>query len=192
MAGPIFFDSQWVTIANTALLWIGAETISSMDDGSPGANFCAQLMPQAVKTVYSSYLWTQALRKTELAPMINTPSHFYKYQFALPQDFALLKSVESEGQYAVERRRILSDSKKLYITYVAIPSHPKDMSPALEDLVTRQLAYLLSTPMLKNSEISNRLSKEYMQSYALAVSQNSTGTYQEEVQLEPRWYDENR
>ncbi len=192
MADSIITDVQWVTVANSALLWIGADTINNLDEGSPGALFCSQMLPLAIKTVYSSYPWKQALKRVQLPPMVNNPHYGYAHQFALPSDFALIHEVKTEGEYSIERHRILSNSTSVFITYVALPSQPREMSPMLETLVTRQLAYLISTPMLKNSEVTNRLSNEYMQNYALAITQDSLGSYQEPIELEDTWYDQNR
>lgn len=86
--------------------------------------------------------------------------------------------------------RILSDSTAMSISYVAIPSTPSEMAPILRDLVVRQLSYLISIPMLKNDTISNRLSQEYMQAYAMAVQKDSIALDEEDTSI--GWYDDNR
>ena len=68
MASPLSYDAQWVTLANRALLRIGSEQISSLDDGSQKANYCLQLLPQAVETVYSSYHWRIASKAHTAGP----------------------------------------------------------------------------------------------------------------------------
>jgi len=186
----ITFDAQWVTIANRALLRIGSDQISSLDDGSVGANFCTQLLPQALETCYSSYHWRSAAKRADLAPLASTPAYGFAYQYVLPKDFALIRSVSCDGAYEIEGLRILSDAISMSISYVAIPSAPSDMAIILRDLVVRQLAYLISIPMLKNDTISSRLSQEYMQAYAMAVQKDSIALDEEDTSI--GWYDENR
>lgn len=186
----ITFDAQWVTIANRALLRIGSDQISSLDDGSVGANFCSQLLPQALETCYSSYHWRSAAKRAQLVPLAIAPAYGFAYQYILPRDFALIRTVQCDGAYEIEGMRILSDSTAMSISYVAIPSTPSEMAPILRDLVVRQLSYLISIPMLKNDTISNRLSQEYMQAYAMAVQKDSIALDEEDTSI--GWYDDNR
>ena len=48
----ISYDVQWVDIVNRALTRVGLTQISNLDEGSSGANYGSQLLPQAIETVY--------------------------------------------------------------------------------------------------------------------------------------------
>lgn len=189
MAGPSY-DPQWVALANRALLRIGSEQIAALDDGTSAANYCTTLLPQAIETVYTAYPWRIASKRVQLAPLATAPTHGYAYQFALPGDFATLKSVECDGRYAISDRSILTDSAEVYISYLALPSSGSEMAVMLRDLVVRQLAYLISMPMLSNEGTSNRLLQEYSQAYALAITKEGIGQYREDEIHD--WYDQNR
>lgn len=190
MASPLSYDAQWVTLANRALLRIGSEQISSLDDGSQKANYCLQLIPQAVETVYSSYHWRIASRRVQLVPLADPPAYGYAYQFALPADFAQLRNVECASPYSISNKRILTDATEVYVSYLALPSVPTDMPVVIRDLVVRQLAYLISMPILRNDGASNRLLQEYQQAYGLAVTKDGIAQYQDDETHS--WYDENR
>lgn len=189
MAGPSY-DPQWVSLANRALLRIGSEQIASLDDGTSAANYCTTLLPQAIETVYTSYPWRIASKRVQLAPLATAPTYGYAYQYALPSDFASLKSVECIGHYAISDRSILTDSEEVYVSYLALPASGSDMAVILRDLVVRQLAYLISMPMLNNEGTSNRLLQEYNQAYALAVTKEGIGQYRNDESHD--WYDQNR
>lgn len=186
----ITYDAQWVTIANRALLRIGSDQISSLDNGTSGANFCTQLLPQAIETCYTSYHWRSATKRADLAPLAKSPAYGFAYQFSLPQDFALIKSVECDQPYEIEGLRILSNATEMRITYIALPLLPTDIAPIMRDMVVRQLAYLISIPMLKNDTISNRLAQEFMQAYGMAVQKDSIANSEADTSV--GWYDENR
>lgn len=190
MATTLSFDVQWVTIANRALLSIGSDEISSLGDGSYEAGFCTQLLPQALDTCYSVYHWRSGLKRAQLPPLAEAPAYGFSYQFELPADFARLKAVECDGEYEMEGRVILTDSTYCNVSYTAIPSNPSFMTPDLRDLVVKQLAYLLSVPILKNDAISNRLMDEYTKALSLMISQDKVTHYQEDT-VSP-WYDESR
>ncbi|MEA4865353.1 MAG: hypothetical protein VB088_08145 [Sphaerochaeta sp.] len=190
MASPLSYDAQWVTLANRALLRIGSEQISTLDEGVPRANYCSQLLPQAIETVYSSYHWRTASKRVQLAPLADAPAYGYAYQFALPSDCALIRSVECDGSYSISDNKILTDSVAVYVSYLALPANPSDMPVVVRDLVVRQLAYLISMPILRNDGASNRLLQEYYQAYAQAVAKDGIAQYQDDE--DHPWYDENR
>ena len=190
------FDAQWVTIANRALLRIGYEAIASLDDGSTAANYCTQLLPQAIDTVMSVYPWRDCLKRAQLAPLAQAPSFGFDYQFVLPEDFARLKSVTAldddgeECEWSLEGDKVLSDATSVSILYASLPSSPDSLSPATRDLFVRQLAYLVSIPLIKNDTISNRLLQEYQQALSLAINQDNVSHYEEDTAID--WFDESR
>jgi hypothetical protein len=190
------FDAQWVTIANRALLRIGYEAIASLDDGSTASNYCTQLLPQAIDTVMSVYPWRDCLNRAQLAPLAQAPSFGFDYQFVLPEDFARLKSVTAldddgeECEWSLEGDKVLSDATSVSILYASLPSSPDSLSPATRDLFVRQLAYLVSIPLIKNDTISNRLLQEYQQALSLAINQDNVSHYEEDTAID--WFDESR
>ncbi|NCC66541.1 MAG: hypothetical protein EOM15_18055 [Spirochaetia bacterium] len=190
MSSLFSYNAQWVDLANRALLRIGSEQISSLDEGVPRANYCYQLLPQAIETVYSSYHWRSAAKRVGLAPLADAPAYGYAYQFALPADCALIRSVECEGPYSISNQKILTDATSVFLSYLALPATPTDMPVVVRDLVVRQLAYLISMPILHNDGVSNRLLQEYYQAYAQAVTKDGIAQYQEEEEND--WYDSKR
>jgi hypothetical protein len=190
------FDAQWVTIANRALLRIGYEAIASLDDGSTASNYCTQLLPQAIDAVMSVYPWRDCLNRAQLAPLAQAPSFGFDYQFVLPEDFARLKSVTAldddgeECEWSLEGDKVLSDATSVSILYASLPSSPDSLSPATRDLFVRQLAYLVSIPLIKNDTISNRLLQEYQQALSLAINQDNVSHYEEDTAID--WFDESR
>ena len=184
------FDAQWLTIANRALLRIGARAISSLDDGSTQANYCTQLLPQAIDSVFSVYPWRDSLKRVQLAPLATDPAYGFAYQFALPTDFARLKSVDIAGEWALEGQLILTDEEAVNIVYSAHPRTPEMAGSTTRDLVVKQLAYLISIPLIKNDNISSRLLAEFNQSLSLAMNQDNVVHHEEDTKVE--WFDESR
>lgn len=180
MNQSISYDAQWVTIANRALIRIGAEPISALDDGTSGANFSTQLLPQSVETVYSAYHWRVASKRAQLSPLTTSPAYGYTYEFALPVDFAQVREVECASPYAVSDNKIITDAIEVYISYLPLPSAPTDMPIVLRDLVVRQLAYLLSIPILRSEGTTTRLLQEYQQAFGVAVTLDNTAQYRDD------------
>lgn len=192
----VSFDAQWVTIANRALLRIGSKAIASLDDGSTSADYCNQLLPQAIDAVFSVYPWRDCLKRLELAPLATTPAFEYTYQFAVPSDFARLKSVEAidedgtQMEWSLEGRVICTNATAVSILYTSQPETPDTIGPATRDLLVKQLAYLLSIPLIKNDNMSSRLLNEYNQAMAIAMTQDNITHYEEDTSVD--WFDESR
>ncbi len=184
------FDAQWLTLANRALLRVGSKPVLSLDDGSTQANYCNQLLPQAIDSVYSVHPWRDSLKRVQLAPLASAPAYGFAYKFALPTDFARLKSVDVEGEWSLEGQVILTDSESVSIVYSAQPTTPDLAGTVLRDLLVKQLAYLLSIPLTKNDTISGRLLSEFNQALSLAINQDNYIHHEEDTRV--AWYDESR
>ncbi|MGE4465606.1 hypothetical protein [Sphaerochaeta sp.] len=186
----ISYDMQWVDIVNRALTRVGLTQISNLDEGSSGANYGSQLLPQAIETVYSAYHWRDATKYVQLVPLAEKPAYGYLYQYPLPEDFALIKSVEVSEAYEYMDKKILTNATEVFVSYVALPKLPSDMTPLLSDMVVRQLAYLISIPMVKNDAISNRIYSEFQQLHAMAMTREGIAQHEEGNAI--GWYDESR
>ncbi|MBN2861271.1 MAG: hypothetical protein JXK93_13480 [Sphaerochaetaceae bacterium] len=193
----ISFDAQWLTIANRALLRIGSKTLTSFDDGSAESKYCTILLPQAIETVVSAYNWRDCIKRAQLAPLADAPVFGISYQFSLPEDYAKLNSVsavDSDGnevEWFLENGVIVSDAVSVNITYTAIPGAPENVSPSTRDLIVKQLAYLLSIPIVNNTNRTSMLLSEYSQTLSIAMNRNSVTQYQEDTSI-PYYVDEDR
>lgn len=186
----VSFSSQWVDIANRALLRIGQRAVQSLDDGSTSANYCMQLLPNAVDAVLSVYPWRDCLKRSQLAPIASSPAYGFKHQFVLPKDFARLKSVstsfddgQADSTWSLEGSYILSDSDTINILYSALPTTPEALSASTRDLIVRQLAYLISIPLIKNEGMTSRLLSEYQSALSIAINQDNVVHYEEDTSV---------
>jgi hypothetical protein len=175
---PLSMQNQWVSIANRALARIGTQSISSLDEGSTASKYCSSLLPEAVQSVYGQYDWRSARKRIELAPLTELPIYDWSYAYQLPVDFARLLSVDSENEYSLEGQTILSNDEEMSITYIAYPVEATFIPGYISHLLVTFLAFLLSTPLVSNETMAQRLLQEYQTALERAKVDDNAGVYE--------------
>jgi hypothetical protein len=110
-----------VSICSNALLILGAQPISSMDDANDRARLCNSLWDTTLDNLLRSHLWNCAIKRTSIAADSTAPAYDYSYQYTLPSDFLRLIAVGEYGHepdHRVEGRKILCDDTPLKLRYV--------------------------------------------------------------------------
>lgn len=85
-----------ITVVNAALRELGAEPITSFDEGSDIANTCADAYVLIRDEVLRSHPWNFATFQASLSPMQVAPVYGWTYQFAWPEDPHCLKVIHTQ------------------------------------------------------------------------------------------------
>lgn len=139
-----------VSICNRALDLVGADPITSLEDGSRPANLCQRNFEPSADSVLRLYPWNAALRRARLPALAETPDWGYRFQYQLPQGpepaFCLrLVEVDNGSDFRVEGRRVLADyAAPLDILYVGRVSDPGSYDPLLAEAIAAKLAVHLA------------------------------------------------
>ena len=75
-----------VSICADALILLGAEPISSFNDGTDESNSCDRLYPDTRDSTLVMYPWSFNTKKIQLARLLTTPNSVWKYAYQLPGD----------------------------------------------------------------------------------------------------------
>lgn len=75
-----------VSICNQALGWLGADTITSLNDETKEAQLCKDNFDELRDAVLLEREWTFAVRRLILTPLLADPVYGYEHQFLLPTD----------------------------------------------------------------------------------------------------------
>lgn len=145
-----------VSICNRALDLLGADPITSLEDGSKSANLCQRNFDPSADSVLRLYPWNSALCRARLPALAEPPAWGYRYQYQLPQGpepaFCLrLLEIENGADYRVEGRRILADyAPPVDVLYIGRIVDAAAFDPLLAEAVAAKLAVHLAGNLTEN------------------------------------------
>jgi len=157
--------SSEVDIVNSALIKVGEETISSLDDSSRQAVAAKREYPLMRDGLIRSYRWNFAVERVSLAPDGTAPPFGFENRFRLPTDcLAVIGLYDADASSAtrldrnytgndepwkVEGRFIHADGTELKIFYLKQVTNVGDFDPLFAECLSwrlaADLAYFLST-----------------------------------------------
>ena len=170
-----------LSICSDALLMLGANAISSFNEGTDAANISDRLYPDLKNQALLVYPWSFSFKKVKLSRLITTPTTEYRYEYQLPGDRlgpprAIFTS-SSPGQrpskeYRIFQDKLLTDYEEVWIDYqYAVQEF--EMPVYFVQLLKYMMAWHLAYP------ITDQDSKaQYWQGVAVgSPSENGRGGY---------------
>ena len=156
-----------ISICNSALNLLGASTISALTDDSKNARICNQRYEPVRNRVFRGHAWNCLHKRVQLAQDSTAPVVEYTYAYTLPSDcLRVLKihtgtadSINSEIDYKVEQRKIVTNEGTIYLVYIALVTDPNEYDVYLQESISHQLAADIAYSLTSNAT----LAKSYMQ-----------------------------
>ncbi len=153
-----------VDICNSALNLLGASTISALTEDSKNARLCNQRFEPVRNRVFRSHNWNCLIKRIQLAQDSTGPVVEYTYGYTLPTDcLRVLKihngttdSIESNLDYKVEGRKIVTNEGTIYLVYIALDTDPNTYDSYLAESISHQLAADLCYAITNNSTLANQ------------------------------------
>ena len=139
-----------IAICNRALDLLGADPITSLEDGSKPAGLCQRNFGPAADSVLRLYPWNAALRRARLPALAEMPAWGYAHQYQLPQGpepaYCLrLLAVDGCEDYRVEGRRVVTDAPPpLDILYLGRIADAAEYDALLAEAIAAKLAVQLA------------------------------------------------
>lgn len=152
-----------ISICSNALLKIGAESITSYQDGTAEAEVAANLYPMIRDGLLSSYPWSFAVGQKKLPRLAEPPLADFTYAYLLPNDF--LRAISAGGgrfgrgvEYRLFENRLHTNASEINLTYIFRPH--ESMFPAFfcETLIAK-LASEFCLPLTESTSRAELLRK---------------------------------
>lgn len=152
-----------IELCSSALVKLGADGISSFEDGSAEARVASLLYPLARDALLSTHPWSFATRQVELARLAAEPTATFNCAYQLPND--LLKAISAGSGargsglvFQITNRQLHTNAHSAVLTYVFRPSEG-DFPAHFNAALVARLAAEFCLPLTENSSRAERLSR---------------------------------
>ena len=156
-------NTSAVSICSNALQRLGAEPISSFEDGTKLSGVCANLWPTTRNALLRGHNWNCATKRVSLSPLAKTPAFDYGYQFQLPGDW--LKTLQVGRRdfpipFTQEGRTILANVKLLPLVYIWENDVPATWDDTLVQAVELAMTAVLAYPVTASTALAESWDKK--------------------------------
>ncbi len=144
-----------IALCSRALIRLGAQPITSFDDGSAEAEICGALYAQSRDALLSSYGWNFATGQVELSALNEEAIGEYSNVFALPNDFLRALTAGSGAKssgldYRIMRGKLYTNATQVVLTYIFRPDEA-EFPPFFDSVLISRLAAELCIPLTENT-----------------------------------------
>jgi hypothetical protein len=144
-----------IALCARALIRLGAQPITSFEDGSTEGEICGALYAQSRDALLSAYGWNFATKQTVLSALSESGIGDYKQAFALPNDFlrALTagNGAKSSGlDYRIMNGKLYTNAEAVMLTYIFRPDE-SEFPPFFNSVLISRLAAELCIPLTENT-----------------------------------------
>ena len=183
-----------IGICSNALLKIGAEGITSFEDGTAEAEIACSLYPMLRDGLLSSYPWSFAKAQKTLPRLYNVPVADYQYAYLLPNDFLRVISAGSGSrgrgiEYRIFENRLHTNAPEVTLSYIVRPHENAFPAFFCEALIAKLAAEfcLPLTESTSRAEMLNRQADELQAKARLIdAQQSSPRTFEDYSLMEAR------
>jgi len=187
-----------ISICNSALNLLGASTISALTDDSKNARICNQRYEPVRNRVFRGHAWNCLHKRVQLAQDSTAPVVEYTYAYTLPSDcLRVLKihtgtadSINSEIDYKVEQRKIVTNEGTIYLVYIALVTDPNEYDVYLQESISHQLAADIAYSLTNNATLaknySQRADERLRESRFIDSTENSLGKIESDEFIDAR------
>jgi hypothetical protein len=162
-----------VEICNVALIRIGADTITAIDQDIKGARLCNVMYGPTRDALLRSHPWNFANRRATLAASATTPTFEFAYQYPLPSDYLKMQRVYYAYDHRIESmadgtKVLLADEDDISIEYTALVTDPNLMDPLFRQALSLALATAICPALTENAKMTEGLSAQAGEMLAMA------------------------
>jgi hypothetical protein len=130
-----------VAIANNALLELGADRITSLDQDTEPARIVKHVFNEERDGLLEEHPWNFALARAELPLLGSSPLYGFKRVYQLPVDCLRVLDLEDNvSDYRIEGGRLLCDLDRVRARYIRKVTSPRDMPPTFRAALAARIA----------------------------------------------------
>lgn len=160
-----------VGIVNSALVKIGADTITSLTDDSAEARAANAQYEKLRDEVLRGHPWNFAVARMQLAQVADDPAFGFAHQYQLPADcLRVLGMSDDRIRFVIEGRRLLTDEATAKIVYIRQVTDPNEFDTFFRETFALRIAADLAFTLVNSNTLANAMMQLYLDHLAKARS----------------------
>jgi hypothetical protein len=147
-----------VGIVNSALIKIGADTITSLTDDSAEARAANAQYEKLRDEVLRAHPWNFAIARQSLARLAEAPPFGFTWQYQLPSDgLRVLFMNDGRAAFEIEGRRLLTDEGEAHVLYVRRVTDPNEFDAMFREALAYRIAADLAYPLANSTTLAAKV-----------------------------------
>jgi hypothetical protein len=158
-----------VGIVNSALIKIGADTITSLTDDSAEARAANAQYEKLRDEVLRAHPWNFAIARAQLPRLAEAPAFGYAHQYQLPADsLRVLLMQGGRAAFEIEGRRLLTDEETAAVLYIRRVTDPNQFDAMFAEALATRIAADLAYPLANSTTLAGAMMQLYRDALAHA------------------------
>ena len=171
MSGPIISETS---ICNSALLKVGAEEISSLDDDTRASNTCAALFENIRDEVMIACPWRFSLVQVQLCnPSANAPKFQYNTAYDIPSNLLRVWQVDTNPWTEMGGQIYCDKQDGINVLAIFQNVDPSSWTSQFAEALAWRLAMEIALSLVQSVPLKQEMEKGYDKAIALARSTNA-------------------
>lgn len=176
-----------VSIANSTLATLGANTINSLSDTSVEARTINTKWDIVRRDLLRSHPWNFAVKRRTIAATVLPPDHTYDYQFTLPAESLRLLTAYGIRKYRLEGRNILTNEvdnpnePQIDIKYVSDMEDVAEWDASFTNVMVYRLALELAYTLPGKNTMVEQMAALYQNFLDLAKGTDASEDVEDEL-----------
>jgi hypothetical protein len=161
-----------VSICNSALRLVGAQSITSLDDAVDGARLCKQFFTPCFEEMLYLRDWGFARKRATLAELLTPPAFGYAHAYQLPTDLVRIigSNIPDGCDWQREGDKIYTDETSVGLLYLYYCDTPSLWSHGFRRALEYDLASKIAYPLTKDAALAQYLFTQFEDALADAAS----------------------
>jgi len=146
-----------IEIINVALSRIGANELTSLDDGTAEQKLAVNLWSIARRACLRDHPWNFAIRDIELNQVSEYVPFEFQYRYQLPSDYLRLLQLYGNPVFKIQGRAILTNERTCKIKYVSDVVDSSEWDASFDDLLAQRLAADMAYALTKSQATADSM-----------------------------------
>jgi len=176
-----------IALCSRALLKLGANTISSFDEGTVEAEIAGNLYGSIRDALLSAHPWNFATGQADLNRLTAVPVADFAYAYQLPTDFLRVLSAGLQGAgrgiaYRIAEKKLHTDAETVTLTYIFRPDEtgfPPFFDQALIALLAAEFALPVTESVSRMQALSKAAEKQFAQAKTIDAQEQEPPKFED-------------